>query len=324
MERSPTLPAGYVLRRPREADAPAIERVAAASDAALAAAPTLDLPLLRQLWARPRFDLAVDAWIVGVRGVIAGYGQVWGEDATHASGFGIVHPEHSAMGIGDALATLIERRAAEQVSGTAQLLSATTSNDAAAERLLAGRGYAWARRFWQMEAQLSESQPAAAPPGDVRLRPLDVERDLPTAHRVLERAFEDHWNAAPVSYDEFLDESVHQDDFDPSLWLIAEVAGEPVGVLHGSVRGDRGQIAMLGVLRPHRGRGVASALLRASFAELRRRGLTHVRLNVDSANPTGAVSLYERLGMRVVSSYDLWSLPIEGREPSAASGDGSR
>jgi hypothetical protein len=38
-----------------------------------------------------------------------------------------------------------------------------------------------------------------------------------------------------------------------------------------------------------------------------------VRLNVDSDNPTGAVSLYRRVGMRVVTAYDLWPLPIPSR-----------
>jgi ribosomal protein S18 acetylase RimI-like enzyme len=53
-------------------------------------------------------------------------------------------------------------------------------------------------------------------------------------------------------------------------------------------------------------------LLRASFAEFGRRGIPRVRLNVDSDNLTGAVSLYERAGMRVVTSYDLWARAVEG------------
>jgi ribosomal protein S18 acetylase RimI-like enzyme len=53
-------------------------------------------------------------------------------------------------------------------------------------------------------------------------------------------------------------------------------------------------------------------MLRGSFAEFERRSLPRVRLNVDSDNSTGAVSLYERVGMRVVTSYDLWACAIEG------------
>ena len=50
--------------------------------------------------------------------------------------------------------------------------------------------------------------------------------------------------------------------------------------------------------RPWRGRGLGRALLREAFAELRRRGLPRAYLGVDSENPTGAMGLYESVGMR--------------------------
>ena len=50
-----------------------------------------------------------------------------------------------------------------------------------------------------------------------------------------------------------------------------------------------------------RGKGVAKALLYRTFAEFWRRGTTRVTLDVDSQNATGAVALYERVGMHVDS-----------------------
>jgi hypothetical protein len=46
-----------------------------------------------------------------------------------------------------------------------------------------------------------------------------------------------------------------------------------------------------------------------------RRGLPRVRPNVDSDNLIGVVSLDERVGLRVVASYDLWARAIEGSHP---------
>jgi hypothetical protein len=69
------------------------------------------------------------------------------------------------------------------------------------------------------------------------------------------------------------------------------------------VWGDRGWVGELGVLKPWRGRGIASALLRRAFATFAARELPRVMLNVDAANPTGAVRLYERLGMRTVRGW---------------------
>ncbi len=130
---------------------------------------------------------------------------------------------------------------------------------------------------------------------------------------MLEEAFQDHWDFVPTPFEEFLDQNVHQEDFDPGLWIVA-VDGDRrlVGVLAGAAHSDRGSVDLLGVLRSHRGRGIASALLRRGFAALRSRGMARVRLNVDSDNPTGAVSLYERMGMRPVAAYDLWARAIRG------------
>jgi ribosomal protein S18 acetylase RimI-like enzyme len=129
---------------------------------------------------------------------------------------------------------------------------------------------------------------------------------------ILEEAFVDHWDHHPSSYEEFLEQNVRQEDFDPGLWIVATDADALVGVLCGSAHADRGAVDWLGVLRSHRGRGVASALLREGFAVFRRRGLSTAGLSVDSANPTGAVSVYERQGMRVVASFDLWGRAIRG------------
>jgi len=49
-----------------------------------------------------------------------------------------------------------------------------------------------------------------------------------------------------------------------------------------------------------RRRGIAEALLRTAFWEFRRRGAKHVDLKVQIDNPTGAVRLYKKLGMREV------------------------
>jgi ribosomal protein S18 acetylase RimI-like enzyme len=49
-----------------------------------------------------------------------------------------------------------------------------------------------------------------------------------------------------------------------------------------------------------RRRGTAEALLRTAFREFRRRGAKHVDLKVQTDNPTGAVRLYKRVGMREV------------------------
>ena len=58
-------------------------------------------------------------------------------------------------------------------------------------------------------------------------------------------------------------------------------------------------IGQLGVRRPWRGRGLATALLVRGMAAFRSAGMDAASLGVDTENPTGAVGLYERVGFTV-------------------------
>jgi len=87
------------------------------------------------------------------------------------------------------------------------------------------------------------------------------------------------------------------------------VDGEPAAALIASEDEDKGFVATIGVRRPYRGTGLARLLLHTSFEEFRRRGLTSAALFVDSENATGAVRLYESVGMHVAAQWDCHEFP---------------
>jgi ribosomal protein S18 acetylase RimI-like enzyme len=60
-----------------------------------------------------------------------------------------------------------------------------------------------------------------------------------------------------------------------------------------------GYVDSLGVLKEWRPRGIGTALLRRTFAELAGRGSREVRLGVDTQDVHGAVAVYEGVGMSV-------------------------
>ena len=65
-------------------------------------------------------------------------------------------------------------------------------------------------------------------------------------------------------------------------------------------------IDKVGTLREHRGRGLASTLLRYSLAAHQDLGYDEAALDVDSLNPTGALGIYEAAGFtteRTFTSY---------------------
>ena len=58
-----------------------------------------------------------------------------------------------------------------------------------------------------------------------------------------------------------------------------------------------GFVKDLAVAAPWRKMGLGTALLRAAFREFKPRGAHFVDLKVEASNPSGAVSVYRRLGM---------------------------
>ncbi len=94
---------------------------------------------------------------------------------------------------------------------------------------------------------------------------------------------------------------------DPSLWLVAAASGEIPGAaicrFEQSTRA--GWVDTLAVRGAFRRRGIALALLTCAFRTFHERGVRRVRLRVDGDSTTGALELYERAGMQVVSSSVL-------------------
>jgi ribosomal protein S18 acetylase RimI-like enzyme len=112
----------------------------------------------------------------------------------------------------------------------------------------------------------------------------------------------------PSAFDDWEQSLVRSSAFDPTLWFIAEDAGDIAGLslCRSERRPGVGHVGILGVRPRWRRRGLGLALLRHSFRELRARGRAKADLGVDGENTTGAVRLYERAGMRVVRRTDSY------------------
>ena len=103
---------------------------------------------------------------------------------------------------------------------------------------------------------------------------------------------------------------VESDNYDPSLWLLARDGDEIAGISLCDLDPDEGWIGVLGVRRPWRRRGLATALLYQSFRDIRERGKPRAVLGVDAANPTGATQLYESVGMRILNESRAYRLIV--------------
>jgi mycothiol synthase len=165
------------------------------------------------------------------------------------------------------------------------------------------------RYSFQMQIDLDDELPAPDWSDGLsprNLRPGEEER-VYEAHM---DAFADHWEHHRYTFEDWHDFNVERHSFDPSLWWLVdegdELAAISLNAWHFSGDPQFGWVHVLGVRPPWRKRGLGRALLHHSFQDFASRGATRVGLGVDGENTTGAVRLYERVGMHVVRRNDTY------------------
>jgi mycothiol synthase len=177
--------------------------------------------------------------------------------------------------------------------------------------VVAARSYKMWRSSFTMERDLKGSDPPAMPDG-FRLRSYRPDLDAEVLRSALNEAFADDPTSHEESESGFRESFLKARGFDPSLWLLAwaedELAGFAIAFPERSGNNELAWIRVLGVRSPWRRRGLGEALLQAAFFELQRRGIPRVGLGVDVENVTGALRLYERVGMSPTTRWDNWIL----------------
>ena len=308
-------PDGYMVRPPSMDDVMAVTALLNAAEQADEGHADTTPEMLRDEWEGPGFDLASDAWLVFPEAATAtpvAFARLESRDhRRRLLSWAVVHPDHRSRGIGWYLTDRLEDRAAEHlalapVGDPVMLFDGTLGGDAAGHRLLEERGYTPVRHFWQMEATLTGELPSPRVPDGTTLRTFVLGQDDRSVHRAIQESFAEHWGFVQRGFDEWAAHRLHETAFDPDLWWLVEEDGEVTGVLCGKILDRVGYVDILGVRAPWRKRGIGEALLRHSFLEFRRRGLTTVKLGVDAANETGATALYERVGMHSARQFDAF------------------
>jgi GNAT superfamily N-acetyltransferase len=246
-------------------------------------------------WSRPSYDVSANTVGVLDGDRVVAYAEMMGGDRGDAA----VHPDYRGRGIGTALARWMQQRAREAGSS---LIGMPVPQGSAGDRLLEALGYRVRWESWAL--QLPEGATIA-------------ERPLPEGYELREATPADHEACWTVVEDAFLEWSerertpfadwitpiLDRPGFAPwNLRLVTDPAGEVVGVTYIVLSGDgEGYINKIATRRDQRGRGIAQAMLVDAFAVARSHGATRSGLATDSR--TGALSLYEKVGMKVVSTW---------------------
>jgi mycothiol synthase len=203
-----------------------------------------------------------------------------------------------------------QERAAEKAGPGGRLRFFADERDSDFRASLESAGFTIIRSSYEMERSLDGELDLPIWPEGIVVRPFD-ERDARAVYAAHDEAFADHWGYTPVSFEAWSSQNLVEDEEgDFSLWRIAWDGSDVAGVCINRPRhGDddsMGWIGVLGVRRPWRRQGLGESLLRESFLEFRERGKRAAGLGVDAENTTGAVALYERVGLSVVRRSDTW------------------
>ncbi|NUO89352.1 MAG: GNAT family N-acetyltransferase [Dermatophilaceae bacterium] len=253
-------------------------------------------------WQRPAFDLATQSVGVLDGERLVAYAEVY--KARWADG--AVDPAYRGRGIGTALSGWT-RAVGARDGGT--VVGQPVPGDSAGERLFAALGYRNLWTSWVLEMPAGASiVPQPTPEGYAVREPRD-QADLEAAWTVNEDAFLEWSERERSSFEEWAATVVNRPGYEPwQLRLMVDPAGEVVGMAFVIVSSGCAYVDKLAVRRDQRGRGLARALLVDAFEVGRAHGGDRSELSTDSR--TGALGLYEKVGMQVTSVWRHWAADV--------------
>lgn len=247
-------------------------------------------------WQQPSFDVSGSTIGVFDGAQLVGYGEYCGGERCDAS----VHPAHRGRGIGTAIAAWIRLRAKQ---AGAVRVGMPVPAGSAGDRLLRALGYDERWQSWILRLPPDRQVQAQPLPDGYEIRAGGTDdAALREVWQVVEDAFLEWSERERTPFPDWRATTVERPGFES--WRL-RVATEPTGAVVGMalVLGEDhvAYIDKLAVRADHRGLGLGRALLAEAFATAQARGATRMELSTDSR--TGALSLYEHVGMEVTGRW---------------------
>ena len=218
-----------------------------------------------------------------------------------------VHPDREGRGLGTALLRWSQEIARTQ--GGSIIGGTVPDDNAPARALFLANGYEPAWDSWILEISHEEEPPEPQLPMGYEIRPI-ANGEAEAVHRVIEDAFGEWKSRPPTSFEDWRSWALERPGFDPWMLPVVVRGDRIVGaafLIH--YPGDLGWVQQIAVRSDHRGRGLGRALLQHAFRTFFRRGEPTTGLSTDSR--TGALELYEHVGMSVTHSYTHYAKELD-------------
>jgi mycothiol synthase len=300
MDLQAQLPNGLTARPLALSDSRAVYDVMAAQELADIGMVEIEEADIVGDWSRPSFDVTTQAV-----GVLDGDRMVaYAEFAQPDRGDAAVHPDHRGRGIGTALAGWMQEKG--RALG-ASIVGMPVPEGSAGDRLLADLGYEVRWTSWVLSLPEGAAIVERPLPDGYAVRAAEPS-EYPAVHGVKEDAFLEWSVRDRETYEDFSAVVMGRPGFEP--WMV-RVVTDDTGAVVGlatvtiyepdDVRPPDAFIPKLAVRRDQRHRGLAQALMVDAFSCAREHGAVTCGLSTDSR--TGALGLYEKVGMKVIGTW---------------------
>ena len=307
------LPDGYEIRPPTFDDVEGVDGDAGCHRPRRhRRCPSLDADFIRDQWSAPGFELSEDAWVItDPNGTIVGYANLSPDGEGKVKSWGVVHPRPSRSRT---------RRCAPRSVGGPRLRSPARHRGRGPphrrqrrrtrppRRWCGSRGFEHVRTFRHLQIDLDGSpRDPGEPPAGIR----DPRGSSPNATSA--GSTRSSWRRSAGSGATARSPSRSGSDWRSRRPATTRACGcsRPTGTRRSvRSRASYGATAVGSTSsacgHPGADAGSRRRLLRRAFATFASRGLPRVMLNVDSENSTGAVRLYEGVGMRTLRAWDVY------------------
>ena len=298
------LPDGLTARSATPDDARSMFELVAACELADDGAIEVDEGDFTVGFGRHGFDPTLDSLLVFERDELVAVAEIY-----RRRGEADVRPSRRGHGIGAALLGWIEQRATELAS--TEVGQSKSDANTGARELFLSKGYEPSWTSWMIRIGLDEPPPPPEVPPGIAIRAYRAS-DAREVNRVIDAAFSEWEGRNPEPYEVWAPEVIAHPAFRPELSPLALDGNEIVGVVISWDFPELGEgwIQQLATRATHRRRGIAQALLLTAFGWFYEAGRRVAGVSTDSR--TGALGLYEKVGMHVERQYTRYRKELDG------------
>ncbi len=251
-----------------------------------------------------RFIAELDGQPVGI--IHAHVDKLRKEKKGFIRSFGII-PEFRGKGIEE---ELVETALKELKSRDMEVVQAWARDSRKDRiRLWEKLGFRLVRKFSLMRRDLDAVPSGFGENNEVTLKPVqkDSDEDLKMLNWLGNECFKEHFNFRPGTIEQTIYFLRKDPFFKDQEWFFAILNREHVGYIgvgidekYNEERNVKsGWVLDIGVLKPHRRRGIGTRLMLQCMDTLKANGMTTAMLGVDDWNVTKAMKLYEKVGFNV-------------------------